>query len=55
MFLGFQAFLESFQCQDRPTKNIKKQCCFQMFLWFQAIEESFKSQDSPTKNIKQKR
>ena len=48
MFLGFQAFLESFKSQDCPTKNIKKQMCFLRFLGFQASQESFKSQDCPT-------
>ena len=52
MFLGFQAFLESFKSQDGPTKNIKKTNGFLMFLGFQAFLESFQCQDGPTKNIK---
>ena len=52
MFWGFQAFLESFQCQDCPTKNIKKQMLFLMFFGFQALLESFKSQDCHAKELK---
>ncbi len=40
MFLGFQAFLESFKSQDGPTKNIKRTHCIFYVLGFQACLET---------------